>query len=234
MSLAPGTPKRPAAGTVVFNHAFSSVEATIIDLAPDVVAQGGNVFKDVTGSEDLITQTAGKGVRSAVVGTAQYSYNMGYPGDKDVEIKTTLPVDTDKMEVTYRGDGKDIGVDSFQILVRVEARADPAIRVRVRASNGAGLVSNRTLDTSGAAQTDLPVAAGAQNQEMSVRIEDREDKVSIYVNDTFVDSYTYTAAADGVAGVSGFPVANLAGYVDVGINPRDENVLMDDFKATIR
>jgi hypothetical protein len=242
MSLAPGNPKRPPADTVVMHHNFTAVESTIVDLAPDQVAQGPNVF--IAGSTSTaavaISQPPGTAGTYTSDDCMLHLYNIGYPGDRDVECNLTLGADSDQYDIWYIIDNNDPSDDGVGFCVRIQQRTDDTMRLRVRSALVAdGTIANQTLDTAQAASVDTAIATlgmAARTEEFSLKITHRANKVTAYINDVEIDSYTYDATDLEVISGEKVHTDGSTGRVPVyvGFSPKDTGVKIDDFKVTIR
>lgn len=241
MSLAPGIPRRPSVGVVVLQHEFVVNQATIVGLAPDVVPQGANVFKGAatTEAQTVIAQVAQKGVVAAPTGDSGFhAYNVGYPGDRDVSIKVTLPAHTEKADIFYICDGLDTTDDGLGFILRVEDRNTGVIRFRIRSAIiGDGTVSGRNFD---AGSSTIEVTTDP-TVEHTYLIEHRSDAASFYLDGSLVGSYTYTAVDLAVINggtaselAAAFTGSNDGNLVNVGILGKNADVLLDDFIVTLR
>lgn len=247
MSLSPGTPKRPAAGTVVLQHGFSdAAQGTIVALAPDVTQQGANVFKTsstVVGAT-VINQNALKGVIAAPTDDSGYhTYNVGYPGDRDVSLDITLPADNDKVDLFYLCDGLDTtdttasGEGGLGFIVRVERRdgTPNLIRWRFRSAlSGDGTISGRAPTGSEDSSYDTEVADGSV--EFTLLIEHRANRCTYYMDGVEVDYTDYTALDLSVIDGTIVHTDGSSGrvLVEVGFLGKNADVLIDNLIVTLR
>ena len=246
MSLSPGVPKRPAAGTVVLQHGFTDqAQSTIVALAPDVTKQGANVFKAAATTEaaTVINQNDGHGVIAAPTDDSGYhTYNVGYPGDRDVSLDITLAANFDKVDLFYKCDGKDTTDDGLGFIVRVERRdgTPNVIRYRFRSALTAdGVVSGRTPTGSQDASYDVEVADGSV--EFTLLIEDRANlgangRCTYYMDGVQVDYVDYTAADRTIIDGTIVHTDGTTGrrLVEVGFLGKNANVLLDNLIVTNR